>query len=455
MHIFNDYGMIRLGDSMKRNIENRLVAWKDSNNKKPLIIKGARQVGKTFSIRRFAQENYDHVVEINFERQLEFVKLFESTRDPEEILAYLKLTYMGVPFDDNTLLFLDEIQASSDALTALKFMAETFPTDIICSGSVLGVAIASSTSFPVGYVETWDMFPLSFIEFIKAYGVDDQMIQSMETALVNYSPLPDVIHNKMNEIYKDYVVVGGMPEVVQAFVKNKSYREALIIQRRIVSDYSNDMAKYALGSDRIKTRECFESIPLQLAKDNKKFQYSVVKKGYNARYFDSSLRWLEDSGLVIKVNKLNQVKRPLDANKVLSSFKIYMFDTGLLISQFDESDIKELLSGNLGIYKGAIFENIVAQTFRHKDKKTYYYEPTHHLEIDFITYFEGDITPFEVKSSIKTSSISFNNFIDKEKPKKSFRISMKNMGKDEGRNAHYIPFYLLELLLDHESTLLI
>ena len=455
MHIFNDYGMIRLGDSMKRNIENRLVAWKDSNNKKPLIIKGARQVGKTFSIRRFAQENYDHVVEINFERQLEFVKLFESTRDPEEILAYLKLTYMGVPFDDNTLLFLDEIQASSDALTALKFMSESFPTDIICSGSVLGVAIAASTSFPVGYVETWDMFPMSFIEFMKAYGIDDQMIESMENALINCVRLSEVVHHKMNDIFKDYVVIGGMPEVVNAFMGSKSYRDALAIQRRIVSDYSNDMAKYALGSDRIKTRECFESIPLQLAKDNKKFQYSVVKKGYNARYFDSSLQWLQDSGLVIKVNKLNQVKRPLEAHKDLSNFKIYMFDTGLLISQFDESDIKELLSGNLGIYKGAIFENIVAQTFRHKDKKTYYYEPTHHLEIDFITYFEGDITPFEVKSSIKTSSISFNNFIDKEKPKKSFRISMKNMGKDEVRNVHYIPLYLLELLLDHESTLLI
>lgn len=448
------HGIIHVGDSMKRNIEKRLIEWKNSDNKKPLIIKGARQVGKTYSIRRFAEKHYEHVVEINFERQLEFVSLFENTRDPNEILAFLKLTYLDVPFDDTTLLFMDEIQASSDALTALKFMAETFPTDIICSGSVLGVAIASSTSFPVGYVETWDMFPMSFIEFLKAYGVDDQMIQSMETALVNYSPLPEVIHNKMNDIYKDYVVVGGMPEVVQAFVTNKSYREALTIQRRIVSDYSNDMAKYAVGSDRIKTRECFESIPLQLAKDNKKFQYSVIKKGYNARYFDSSLRWLEDSGLVIKVNRLNQVKRPLDANKDLSSFKIYMFDTGLLVSQFDESDIKELLSGNLGLYKGAIFENIVAQTFKNKHKTTYYYEPTHHLEIDFITYFEGDITPFEVKASIKTSSISFNNFIKREKPKKSFRVSMKNIGKDEASNVYYIPFYLLELLLDHELELI-
>lgn len=438
---------------MKRLIDDKLNSWYRSDDKKPLIIKGARQVGKTYSVREFAKAYYKHVVEINFEKQVEYVNLFEKTKNPKEILDYLQLSFLEVPFDSTTLLFLDEIQASTHALTALKFLAEEFPTDIICSGSVLGVAIASTTSFPVGYVETWEMYPLTFTEFLWASGVDDEWMSRLDNCLVNLEPLIEPLHLKMNELFKDYVVIGGMPEVVKLYLQTRSYKEALSVQRRIVQDYSNDMAKYANGSDRIKTRECFESIPLQLAKDNKKFQYKVVKEGYNARYYESSLRWLQDSGLIIKVNRLSKVTDPIEAYIELPVFKVYMSDTGLLLSQFNEGIIKELLMGDIGIYKGAIYENIIAQILQAAGKRSFYFEHSNNMEIDFVIYYEGKITPIEVKSSSHTRSVAFNNFVNNHKPLNAFRISTKNIGKEQDGSITYLPFYLFDTLLNNEQQI--
>ncbi|MBN2849823.1 MAG: ATP-binding protein [Erysipelotrichaceae bacterium] len=438
---------------MRRHIEDKLQVWYNSENKKPLIIKGARQVGKTYSIRDFAKKNYKYLVEINFEKQLELSNLFGRTRNPKEILDYLQLSYLDVPFDSNTLLFLDEIQACSHALIALKFLAEEFPTDIICSGSVLGVAIATTTSFPVGYVETWEMNPLTFTEFLWALGIGEDWLTRINDTCKNLQPLNEPFHQKMNEFFRNYVVIGGMPEVVKTFIQTKSYKEALSVQRRIVQDYTNDMAKYASGSDRIKTRECFESIPLQLAKENKKFQYKIVREGYNARYYESSLRWLEESGLIIKVNRLNQVTEPLEANIELAVFKVYMMDTGLLISQFNEGVVRDLLTGELGIYKGAIYESIVAQMLNVAGKRSFYYQPNNNAEIDFIIYYEGHMTPVEVKSSGNTHSISFSNFVKHYKPSKAFRISLKNIGKNDEGNIVYLPIYMLETLLANEHQI--
>lgn len=440
---------------MKRIIDKKLDDWYSNENKKPLIIKGSRQVGKTYSVRKFAKRNYENLIEINFERELEHVELFKTTRNPREILDYLKLSYLNFPFDKSTLLFLDEIQASPDVLTTLKFLAEDFPLDIVCSGSVLGVAISSTPSFPVGYVEIWDMRPLTFIEYLWAFGIDQGIIDILNSALVNKMPLQESLHEKINRIFEDYLIVGGMPEAVSSYLKNKNYCDSLNVQRRIVKDYTHDMAKYASGSDRIKARECYESIPLQLAKENKKFQYSLVKKGYSARYYDSSLKWLEDSGLIIKVNRLSHIKSPIEAYVELPVFKAYESDTGLLISQFDEKLIIDLLSGKLGSYKRAIFENIVAQMINSRGKKAYYYEPNQYAEIDFIINYEAEVTPIEVKSSKNTQSRSFLNFIKKNKPNLSCCISMKNIGYDGELNIIYIPFYLFELWLNNERDILI
>lgn len=435
---------------VKRKILNDLMKWKENLHKKPLIIKGARQVGKTYIIREFAQEAYEDLVEINFERDLEFIDLFKKTHNPKDILQYLEVAFMDKNFDRNTLFFMDEIQACSDALTSLKFLAESFPCDIICSGSMLGVAIANSTSFPVGYIETWQMYPLSFMEFIEALGMKENVIQSLSDCLLNNLPVMEALHNKMNDLFKEYMVIGGMPEVVNKYIETKSFKETLLVQRRIVSDYLNDMVKYADGSERIKVRECYQSIPLQLAKENKKFQYKLVKSGGNARYFDASLNWLKDSGLVNLTYRLKTIDKPLEIHKESAVFKVYMADTGLLVSQFDESVIKELLNGNLGVFKGALYENIAAQILGMHERELYYFEPNTSSEIDFIIYYKGEICPLEIKAGRNTVSKSFTNFVDKYNSPYAFRLSQKNIGTNK-ENVSYVPLYMLEMLLDQEK----
>lgn len=435
---------------MKRQIENDLIKWKNNPHKKPLIIKGSRQVGKTYCIREFARAQYDDFIEINFERNLKMVDLFNKTREPLELLEYLKITYMDVKFDKHTLLFLDEIQACPSALTTLKFMSESFPCDIICSGSLLGIAIASTSSFPVGYVETWTLYPMSFLEFLDAYGLPDDILKKINQSLDNLNKIPEIIHEKMNELFTTYMIIGGMPEVVSTYIETKSYRECLMIQRRIVNDYISDMVKYAQANDKIKARECFLSIPVQLAKENKKFQYGVVKKGYNARYYDSSLKWLQDNGMIIKVNRLSHISMPLAGAVELPIFKVYMADVGLFISQLEDGEIQKIIRGDLGIYKGALYENMAAQIFQRKHKKCYYFEPSQTTEIDFIIEYEGEITPIEIKAGLNTASRSFKNFVEKYNPNHAFRFSQKNVGISKEGNIIYLPLYLLEILLEHE-----
>ena len=439
---------------MKRIIYNDLIEWKNKKVKKPLIIKGARQVGKTYIIREFAKNNYKNLVEINFERDHEFQELFKQTKTAHDLLQYFELTYMDIQFDNDTLLFLDEIQACGDAFTALKFLSEDFPCDIICSGSMLGVAVASSSSFPVGYVETWDMYPLTFLEFVDAMGVNPSIIDTIYQSIENNKPIPISIHEKFNQFFKDYIIIGGMPEVVQTYFQTKSYREALLIQRQIVDDYKNDMLKYAHGSERIKARECYDSIPLQLAKENKKFQYKLIKKGGNARYYESSLDWLKDSGLIIKTYRLKTPEIPLEINKELNIFKVYMADTGLLVSQFDEAVIKAFISGNLEHFKGALYENVIAQILHSKKKDSYYFEPSQSQEIDFVIYYQGNVTPIEVKSSRNTVSTSFHNFIKTYKPSFAFKFSQKNIGENS-QNVCYYPLYTLEFVLNKEKPVLL
>lgn len=438
---------------MKRKIEQQLLKWKQMPNKKPLLIKGDRQVGKTYSIRAFGKENYKYMVEINFERDISYIELFNKTHNPIELLDYLKISFMDIPFLKDTLLFLDEIQACPDAITALKFMSEVFSCDIICSGSMLGIAIAKTTSFPVGYVETWDMYPMSFLEFLEAVSINKDILNRINQSLERLEAVPEILHDKMNELFTKYMIIGGMPEVVATYAETKSIKECLMIQRRIVNDYLNDMAKYAISGDKIKARECFQSIPVQLAKENKKFQYSVVKKGYNARYYDSSLQWLEDSGLILKVNRLAHIAEPLVSEVELSVFKVYMADCGLFISQFDDGDIQKIIRGDLSIYKGAIYENIAAQICKRANKACFYYEPSQSTEIDFIIKYEGEITPLEVKAGTHTTSRAFQNFVKKYRVKNAFLFSKKNTGVSIDGVIKHLPLYMLEIILEQEPDI--
>lgn len=441
------------GDTMKRKIEQDLIQWKNKTNKKPLIIKGARQVGKTYSIREFARIEYAHLIEINFEKDLPFREIFQKTHNPKDLIPFFELSFPSIPLDHTTLFFMDEVQACPDALTTLKFMAEDFPCDIICSGNLLGVAIAKTTSFPVGYVESIQMFPLSFQEFLDALQISSSLLDFVKKAITNQTPLPEILHEKMNELFNTYMLVGGMPAVVKEYIETKSFANTLNMQRRIVNDYLNDMIKYASANEALRIRECFSSIPLQLAKENQKFQYSLIHKGYNARHYYASLTWLEDSGLILKVHRLSNIQHPLKIQQELAVFKVFMSDSGLLLSQLDDETIRQILLGNLGIYKGAIYENIIAQTFALQNKTAYYYEPNQHSEIDFIIEYEGHITPIEIKAGKHTTSVSFKNFVKKYHPEIAFRLSQKNIGKDDDLNTYFYPLYALEFILDQEKKL--
>ena len=439
---------------MKRSIYNDLIKWKNSNNRKPLMITGVRQCGKTFIIREFAKNEYLDYIEINLEKDLKLNKELSKTHDPKEILDILKLSFMGKNFDDKMLVFFDEIQACPDLITALKFLKEDFPSDIICSGSLLGVALSKTTSFPVGYIDRLAMYPMSFKEFLWALNIDEAILEKIKEAIKTQIPLSSVLHDRLNELFKRYVVVGGMPEVIKTYLENNSFSESLKIQRRLVEDYLPDMVKYSSNSEAEKIAECFSSIPLQLAKENQKFQYSIVKKGYNARYYDNSLRWLEDAGMIIKVHRLAKIEKPLKAYLELAVFKVFMLDSGLLVSQLEDSDIKQLLNEGMTTYKGAIYENIVAQTLRSKGKRFYYFEPSQHSEIDFVMEHNGKICPIEVKSSLNTASRALSNFIAKYDPDIAIRLSKKNFGKDEVRNVFFLPLYAMEFLLEMEEKLI-
>lgn len=435
---------------MYRKMEEKLYQWKQQIKKKPLLIKGAPKVGKTYTIRKFAKERYTHVIEINFEVDHEIRALFERTIQPEDILGYLEVRYLDVDLrSSETLLFLDEIQACSRAITSLKFLAQEFLCDIISSGSMLGVAIANTSSYPVGYVETWEMKPMDFEEFLIAMQMKQQHIHLLKQAFIEAKPLQESIHYLFLDYFKQYMMCGGMPEVVAAYLEKKSLKDALLIQRRIVNDYISDMAKYAPKNDRLKVHECFASIPLQLAKENKKFQYKLVKEGYNARYYDASLRWLEDSGLIIRANRLKTIDFPLEAYVELPIFKVYMFDTGLLLSQFDDAVIAKLYNDEDMIFKGAVYENLAAQILHTLNKKIYYYEPNTSSEIDFITYAEGEIVPIEIKAGKNTRSKSFTSFVEKYHSVLAYRFSMKNIGELTGP-IHYYPYYLLPFLSSSE-----
>lgn len=262
------------------------------------------------------------------------------------------------------------------------------------------------------------------------------------------------LHDKMNDLFRTYMIVGGMPEVVKTYTETKSFYETLKIQRAIVDDYIKDMVKYADSTDAMKIRECFSSIPLQLAKDNQKFQYSVVKKGYNARYYNNSLRWLEDNGLIIKIHCLSNIQHPLKGQMELPLFNVFMEDTGLFISQLEDGDVRKITVGEIGIYKGVLYENIMSQILKYHDKDIYYFKPSQTSEIDFIIEYRGEISPIEVKAEKNTTSISFKIFIQKYKSVYTFRFSQKNIGIDEERNIYYYPLYAIDFVLDNEGRVI-
>ena len=382
---------------LKRKIEEELVAWKANPNRKPIVIKGCRQCGKTFIVQKFAEENYANVVYLNFMQDPDYALAFEGSKRVDDIVMNLSAMMPQTKFvPDETCIIIDEIQECPSARTALKFFKMDGRYDIIATGSLLGVKgygerrdsrgnENTKTSIPVGYETIIDMFPLDFEEFLWANGINEAIISKLAECLDNKQPVPEAIHQKMRQLILQYTVVGGMPSVVNVFVNTHNMGSVLVEQRGIVAEYEEDMVKYASDADKPRIRECFESIPRQLSKEYKKFQYSTIRKGAKASQYTGSIQWIEDAGIISRCRNLTITELPLNGNAIDDCFKIYMADTWLFVSMLDDGTQFDILQGNLHAYKGAIFENLVADIFTKMKRRLYYFRKDSGLEVDFVT----------------------------------------------------------------------
>jgi len=427
---------------MKRKLINELLKWKQNKHNKPLVIYGARQVGKTYLVRKFAKENYDYLYEINFEFDKSAKELFKGDLNIENLFMMLSTYKMNIPIiEGKTLLFFDEAQTCPEILTSLKAFAIDGRFDVIVSGSMLGIIMGNVSSYPVGYVETLNVKPMSFEEFLWAKGYSEELISYYETFYKEEKIVPDVIHKKLNDLFLQYVVVGGMPEVVQIFVNTSDIREVLAAQKRILNDYYNDLAHYASKDLKEKIRQCYDSIPDQLAMENKKFKYKLVKDGGNSRYYGTSIRWIIDSGLAQQIFRLKTFDIPLRAYRDLQSFKLYFNDTGLLLAMYEGNPQFAILNGDGGIFKSAIFENVIVQILLFNQLPLYYFRRDDRLEIDLVTLIDNAIVPIEIKSGHNTKSISLNNILEKYNIKYGIKLSMNNLNCSNPKIKCY-PLYM-------------
>lgn len=425
---------------MEREIIKELINWKKSQNRKPLIVHGARQVGKTYIIKKFGKEHYENLIYVNFETNQEISSQISENIDAKYIINKLELFYGEKILPEKTLIFFDEIQANERALTALKYFYEDAKEyHIIAAGSLLGIAInRKNYSFPVGKVQMINMYPLSFKEFLIAVNREN-LIKEIENHYEKNEKMDKDIHELCLKLYRTYLVVGGMPEVVETYLDEQKTIAAIDIQAEILSSYERDMTKYADNGLSNRIISAFDSIPVQLAKENQKFQYKVISKGGTSSIFGEAILWLKNSGIV---NQIYRVKPeiPLEMHKDLTSFKLYMSDVGLFVNkaryplyQIDLNTQPTMIS------MGPLTEHYVANELRIKGYDAYYWESDGKAEIDFIIQKETEIVPIEVKSSIRTKSRSLDLYMNRFNPKYGIRISEKNFGMEDGIKS--VPLY--------------
>lgn len=425
---------------MKREIVKDLIKWKKSKNRKPLIIHGARQVGKTYIIKQFGKENYENIIYVNFETNHELSTQISDSIDAKYVINKLELFYGEKIIPGKTLIFFDEIQANERALTSLKYFYEDAPKyHIIAAGSLLGIAINRNYySFPVGKVQMFNMYPLSFKEFLIAIG-KEYLIEEIQKHFNNNERMDKSIHELCLKLYRTYLVVGGMPEVVQTYLEEGKVISAIDIQAEILESYERDMTKYAENRLSNKIISAFDSIPVQLAKGNKKFQYKVVSKGGSSSIFGDAILWLKNSGIVNQVYKAS-AEIPLEMYKDLSSFKLYMSDVGLFVNkaryplyQIDLSYQPTMIS------MGPLMEHYVANELRINGFELYYWESNGKAELDFLIQKDMDIIPIEVKTSTHTKSRSLDLYLKTYHSNYGIRISEKNFGFEN--NIKSVPLY--------------
>lgn len=435
---------------LKRKIEQKLIEWKNDPHRKPLIIKGCRQCGKTYSVMEFARENYKHVVYLNFFENPNYASVFAGSLEVDYIVMMLTalLGDAAVFEAGETVLILDEIQDCPEARTALKFFRVDGRYDVIGTGSLLGVSGYGKEprSIPVGSESVVDMYPLDFEEFLWANGIGAPIIELLKKHLESETPVSEVLHNRMRQLLLQYAVVGGMPDAVQTFVDTRQMNDVLRIQKDIVRSYEDDMVKYTDRADKSRIRECFQSIPRQLSKENKKFQYSVVRKGSTASKYIGSLQWIEDAGIISRCHNLSITELPLDGNAEEDVFKVYMSDCGLFLGMLEDGTQYDVLQGNLYGYKGAIFENLVADIFAKMGRKLYYFHKDSGLEIDFVIRYKGKCTLVEVKASTGNTKSTKTILAHPEKYNVTSAIKLGDYNIGRSGQILTLPIYMAFLL---------
>jgi len=442
----NSYNTVR-GDTMIRNIYQDLKSWKRNPNRKPLLLFGARQVGKTYILSEFGKNEYRNLVYVNLERDSLIREVFELTLDPREIVKEIEL-FIGSKIDkSDTLLFIDEIQVSERAITSLKYFNEELnDLHVVAAGSLLGVVInRESVSFPVGKVELHKLYPMTFDEFLVALN-EELLLETIRKSIEESNPLSRVAHEKGLKLYKEYLVIGGMPEMVQNFINSDSNLQSAeyTILDNILNSYKADMSKYTTASEALKVRSIYDSIPAQLVSDYKKFKYSVVKKGAKARDYQGSIEWLLMSNICIESIEVNRGETPLKAFADSKRFKLYMCDVGLLTRSANLSPLVVLKDEDY-IFKGAITENYVAQHIKTMSELYYWKKNTY--EVDFLIECGEDIIPIEVKSKENTRARSLKEYNRIYSGNKSVIFSQKNLLVKE--NVLYIPLYAVWAYLDY------
>ena len=426
---------------MYRKIMDFLETWKENEHRKPLILQGARQVGKTYSILEFGRTHYENVVYFNFETNPKLNETFEEDISPDYLIPILSHIAGQTIVKEKTLIVFDEVQLCERALTSLKYFCEDAPDyHIIVAGSLLGVAVnRAKFSFPVGKVDMKTLYPMDMEEFLLALGEDD-LVERIKKCFNTDTPLPSALHDAAMKRYRQYLVVGGMPECVMQFAETKDYILVRHTQDTILASYLNDMSKYNNLNEIKKTRLAYDNITVQLSKKNTRFQYKLIKKGGRASEFENAIEWLCLSGIVAQVYKVEQIRKPLENYRDIDAFKIYVSDLGLLCAKKDlaANDILYMVE-EIDDFKGGMAENYVNVQLSISGYNTYYWQSERGAEIDFVIQRDGQLIPIEVKSADNTKAKSLKVYMDTYKPAYAIKISAKNFGFKD--NKKIVPLY--------------
>lgn len=434
---------------LKRKIDKYLTDWKNRPDRKPLIIKGARQIGKTRSVEWFAGQNYASVIEINFIEQKKYREIFNDGFEVDAILKNISLLNPELKFiPGNTIFFFDELQACPNCATSLKFFKLDGRFDVICSGSLMGISYREIESNSVGYKEDYEMHSMDFEEFLWAKGYNDEFTADLLSHMLDVRPLSELQMDTLMSLFRDYVIIGGMPEVVSTYVRNKNFSGTLDIQRQLLKDYEEDITKYVEGLDKAKVKAVYNHISTFLAKENKRFQITKIARNARNRDYMGCVEWLADAGVVNVCYCLNQPELPLKGNYAPKMYKIYFKDTGLLIASLDEEAQEDLRANrNLGTYKGAIYENIVGDMLVKQGYRLFYYHSDRPaLEMDFFIRDADSLIPVEVKAN-DGATASLNRLLNDDKyndVKYGIKLGYRNIGFNG--KFYTFPYFLTFLL---------